>query len=475
MRRQPTLFFLLVAGFLVLGQTLVRGQSDATPPEEPAEMTEVVPPVEPIPTVGTSSAVVTEEGVSQEGNVSLDFRDADIQNVLRILSYKSGINIVTGPEVTGLVTIKLKDVPWQRALEVILETYGYAYEKRGNIILVTTIENLKKRREDAAVLSEQEPLVTQTFILNYAKSSTIVESVEKMVTERGSVNYDDRTNTIIVRDVPRNVELVAEVIAKLDSTTPQVLIEAKVIETTLNNTENLGIDWQTKFAVSGTKRPNSFPFSRTSKAKYLGTDFPAPDPEVTKDNDYFTYGTIDFNQLQATLEFLHTRSDTNILSAPKIVTLDNQPARIVVGTEYPIPEYTYNEEQATLQVSGFTWKDIGVIFEVTPHVNNAGYVTLELKPQISAVVGEVPFDNIDLPLVSKEEAFTTVMVKDGETLVIAGLIKDQVTDVKKKTPFIGDIPLLGLMFQKTEKEVIKTDLLIFLTPHVVTPEEPVEQ
>ena len=467
MRGIPTLGALLVVGIFTFGQTPVWGQQGAV------NATQMAPSDETAQTAGagTTSAMVTEEGVSQEGNVSLDFRDADIQNVLRILSYKSGVNIVTGPEVTGLVTIKLKDVPWQKALDVILETYGYAYEKRGNIILVTTVDNLKKRREDSAALSEQEPLVTQTFILNYAKASIVVESIGKMLTERGSVNYDERTNTVIVRDTPRNVELVEEVIGKLDTTTPQVLIEAKVIETTLDNTENLGVDWDTAFTVNGTKRPNSFPFSRTSRAKYLGANFPAPDPTTSKDNDYFTYGTLDFTQLQAALEFLRTRTDTNILSAPKIVTLDNQTARIVVGTEYPIPQYTFNQEQATLQVSGFTWKDIGVIFEVTPHVNNAGFITLELRPEISAIVGAIPFDNIDLPLVSKEQAFTSVMIKDGETLVIAGLIKDQVTDVKKKTPFLGDIPVFGLMFQKTNKAVVKTDLLIFLTPHVVTPTE----
>ena len=125
-----------------------------------------------------TAVVVKEEtavpGEVNDGGVSLDFRDADILNVLRILSYKSGVNIVTGPEVTGLVTIKLQDVPWEEALNVILQTYGYAYEQKGNIITVTTVENLKKRREDAMLLSEQEPLVTQTFILNYAKAADII-------------------------------------------------------------------------------------------------------------------------------------------------------------------------------------------------------------------------------------------------------------------------------------------------------------
>jgi type IV pilus assembly protein PilQ len=410
------------------------------------------------PTEATSE----EMAVSQSGNVSIDFRDADIQNVLRILSYKSGVNIVTGPEVTGLVTIKLKDVPWKRALEVILETYGYGYEHKDNIITVTTIESLKKRREDASILAEQEPLITQTFILNYAKASDVIASLDKIKTARGTVNYDERTNTLIVRDLSRNMDLIANVIVQLDRTTPQVLIEAKVVETTLDNAERLGIDWTTQITVSGAKRPTQFPFTAHSENKYLKTD-DFPGAESTD----FSLGTLNFQQMQAVLELLRNRTDTNILSNPRIVTLNNKPARIVVGREYPFPNYTYNDQQARYQVSGWEYKDIGVIFDVTPHVNHAGYVTLELRPQVTDILGFVTVENASVPQLSKEEAKTSVMIKDGETLVIAGLIKDQVTDSKKKMPFLGDIPLVGLLFQKSEKTVVKQDLLIFVTPHII--------
>lgn len=415
------------------------------------------------------SAPVPQENISvtQEGRVSLDFRDADIQNVLRILSYKSGVNIVAGPEVTGLVTIQLRDVPWKQALDVILQTYGYGYDQRGNIITVTTIDNLKKRREDAQMLSEQELLLTKTFPLNYAKAQSVIASVEKMVSPRGSVNYDERTNSLIVRDTSQNVELMEDVIGHLDSTTPQVLIEAKIVETTLTNQENLGIDWVTKATVTGAKRPTTFPFvGNHSNNSFVKTnDFPAAE------DTEFTFGTLNFVQVQAIFELLRSRTDTNILSNPRIVTLDNQVAQIVVGSQYPIPSYVYNEEQARLQVNGFEYKDIGVIFNVTPHVNNAGYVTVDIEPKITEILDFVTVENTSLPRLSNESAKTRVMVKDGETLVIAGLIKDKVTDIKKKTPFLGDIPILGLVFQKSEKTITKTDLLIFLTPHIITPDQ----
>ncbi|MCA9407046.1 MAG: secretin and TonB N-terminal domain-containing protein, partial [Candidatus Omnitrophica bacterium] len=167
---------------------------------------------------------------SDTGKVSLDFRDADIKNVLQILSFKSGVNIVASPEVTGTISIQLNDVPWQQALDVILKTYGYASEREGNVIVVTTIENMKKRREDAMLLAEQEPLVTQTFTINFGKASEIIESIDKMRSERGSINYDERTNMLIVTDISKNINLMSGVIEQLDTTTPQVLIESKIVE-----------------------------------------------------------------------------------------------------------------------------------------------------------------------------------------------------------------------------------------------------
>jgi len=401
--------------------------------------------------------------VTQEGNVSFDFRDADIRNVFRILSFKSGVNIVAGPEVTGAVTMKLDDVPWKQALEVILETYGYAYEKKGSIISVTTIEILKQRRENAMLLAEQEVLETEVFVLSFAKASEVVASIGKMKSERGSVNYDERTNSVIVTDISGRVELMGGIIETLDATTPQVLIEAKIIETNLDESENLGIDWTTKATLSGASRDISFPFKRGGTDNRFGGSITAADP------DEVVYGTLGFNEYQAVLEILKSRTDTNILSNPKIVTLDNRPATIRVGTKHPIPEFGANSETGSLQTTGIKYENIGVNFTVTPHVNNDQYVTLDLAPEVSEVTGTRSFQNIDVPLISTEEVTTSVMVKDRDTLVIAGLITDKLVDVKKKLPILGDIPLLGLIFHKTTKTITKTDLIIFITPHIITP------
>lgn len=409
-----------------------------------------------------SIAAPTNKGASDNTLVSLNFQDVDIRNVLKVLAYKSGTNVVTTPEVTGTVTIQLSDVPWKKALDVILSTYGYGYERQGNIITVMPIDALKKHREDSLALQEQEPLVTKTYLLSYAKAADIMDSINKIKSAKGSINFDARTNALIIREVQSNLELIDTVVKTLDSVTPQVLIEAKVVETVLGNTDKLGVDWTLQASANGSKRSIALPWEINSANNLL----PAP---ATLPTSTFTLGTLDASAVSAVFQILSSKSDTNILSNPKIITLDNQPAKIVVGTQYPIPNYTYNADQAKMQVSGWEYKDIGIIFEVTPHVNNPGMVTLELHPTITDITGSVTVENTSLPQLSVEETRTKVMIEDGQTLVIAGLIKDKTEVSKTKVPLLGDIPILGEAFKKSSKVKAKTELLVFLTPHIIIP------
>lgn len=408
-------------------------------------------------------AAVEEVVTTTPGNVTLDFREADIRNVLRILSYKSGVNIVPGPDVAGLITIQLTDVPWEKALDVILKTYGYGYERQGNIITVSTFEKLSDKRKIEKELAEQEPLVTEAFILNYAKAKEVMAALKEMLTPRGRINVDERTNTIIVTDSTSNMDRIRTIMPNLDSITPQVLIEAKVVEARIDNTDKLGIDWTIKATVSGSKQPMLWPFGKNTDTKYTPDAFPAAT------STEFKYGTLDATQLSAVLELLSSRTDTNILSNPRIVTLDNQPASITVGTKWPVANYTYNSDQAKWQVSGWQYLDFGILLKVTPHVNKEGFVTLDIAPEVSEQNGSVKFDTADVPILTTQETKTRVMIKDGETLIIAGLLKDKTTDTKKKIPILGDIPLIGLIFQKKETVIEKKDLLIFITPHIITP------
>jgi len=419
---------------------------------------------------------------SEAGLISLDFQDADIRNVLKVLAFKSGVNIVTAPDVTGVVSIELKDVPWQKALDVILSTYGYGFVRKDNIITVMTVEKLKKFREDSLSLESQEPLISKTFYLSFAKAEDTMKVINKLVSARGFINFDELTNAIIIRDLESNLELISGVIKSIDTVTPQVSIETKIVETDLSNSENLGIDWVNgvTVTVTGGQQPTIFPFAQSNKGvpflpsqtnfSNAGTPTSGSSSSSSGSSTGFVYGTINAQQLQATLQFLSTRTTTKILSNPRIVTLDNQKAKINVGEEYPEATYSFNSSTGQEQVTGFTTLPIGVNFEVTPHVNNAGLITLDVHPQISALLSTVPqVGGAALPETSNQEAETNVMVEDGKTLVIAGLITEQKIVTTTKLPVLGDIPWLGdLLFKNTNTTKTKKEVLIFLTPRIIT-------
>jgi len=435
------------------------------------------------------------------GNVTLDFKDADIRNVLRLISYKARVNIVATPEVIGNVTIRLFDVPWEKALNTIVTAYGYGYEwLNDKVIMVSTLEKLAEQRQAQEAAAANEPLDTRTFRLNYARSEDIMESIETLVSPRGKITLESRTNTLIVSETKSNLMRIAEIIKALDMRTPQVMIEAKIIETTLGDTENLGIDWTIEVALSGSARPTSFPFQTDA---YYGTGnkmFPyieSPDhmetTETTSQSDTgvvlsttttqevfnrlvrgfpqvaanaFTYGTLDFSQFQTVLEILKKRTDTKVLSNPRITTLNNQEAEILVGSIVPIPNYEYSKDTGTRVVSGYTDQKIGIGLTVTPNINEEDYVTLIVEPTIDQITGFTGPNN-ERPIISTRNAQTNVMIKDGQTLVIGGLIAEKKIEYEKKVPILGDIPIIKYLFSKKEDSINRTELLIFITPYIV--------
>jgi type IV pilus assembly protein PilQ len=436
------------------------------------------------PIVEDISQPTETEAVSASGNVTLVFKDADIRTVLHTLSYKSGVNIVASSDVEGTVSIRLVDVPWETALEVILKNHGLAAEKVGNIIRVITLANVA-----------EEELQNEVFVLNYAKAQEVATAIEATITERGRIKYDERTNTLIVTDIPTNLYKVRSVVSRLDKRTPQVSIEARLIETTLAKDENLGIDWTLEVTASGSKRPTTFPFEneRTPFAKkksggsiqdYLpiggdiGTgadDFSTPFgfPNVGGvATEAFAFGTLDFTQLSAVLEILNARTDTKIISKPTVTTLNNKEAKVHVGEDYYIPQYTINDQTGKWEVTGYSQRSIGVVLEVIPHINDTGDIVVDLKPEVSSFKGNQSMGgDIVLPIFSIRNAQAQIMVKNNQTIVMGGLMKETTTKYENKVPILGDIPLLGKLFTKTEDGVSTTDLLIFLTVRVIGDDE----
>ena len=401
------------------------------------------------------------------GNISVEFKDADINDVFRVLALKGNVNIVADPDVKGLVTVQITDVPWEKVLDVICRTYGYAYEREANIIRVTTLEK-----------QGEENLVTEVFPLSYAKSEDVVAAIAEMKSDRGKIKADTRSNLVIVTDIPTNIYKIGKVIERLDSKTPQVTIEAKVIETAISNTQDIGLKWNASYSAHMSARPTTFPWPSDNVGKTYNNYFPkgndlADFPSVTQPSfplattSDFTYGILDGTSFSLLMEAIQSKGNTKILSNPRITTLDNTEATIHVGTDWPIAEYEYKEESGRFVVSGWTYRKYGVLLNVKPTINPDGYITLKIKPEISDKVDEVTFEQSAVPVISTQTAEATVMVKDGDTLVIGGLLKDKTVTTRTKVPLLGDIPVLGLLFTHKSEEVIKNDLMIFITPHIV--------
>ena len=444
-----------------------------------------------------------EEKVSVEpGNVTVNFKGADIRTVLSYISEVSGIDIVAAPDVKGIIDLKLTNKPWKVALDIIVRNYGFAYEREGDIIRVVTLDKLK-----------QEEAVTQTFSLNYGKAKDVITSIKKMAGGKAKIKYDSRINTIIVTDIPTNVYKIGEIVQKLDRETDQVLIEARVIETVLGENEKLGIDWNINFTMSGAKVPITFPFNYFGAGTGLGflnqytplvqttpssqTDitgtttttttsaafpltsagtasyakgFPYVDITQAQFQNTFQFGTLDFSQFQAVLEFLEQRSNTDVVSNPRIATLDNTEASILVGQTLNMPKYERNSTTGKIEITGYEATDLGVKLKVTPHINEKSQIVVDIVPEINDLVR---YDTIDAtngivaPVLSSRQANTKIMINSGDTIFIGGLIKENLVDTKKPIPFIGDalgdVPFIGLLVSKKEKTKQKTELIFFVT------------
>ncbi len=419
---------------------------------------------------GASTETAQIPAPASNGLISVDFKDADVRQVLRIISLKSGVDIVAGTDVEGLVTIKLTNVPWEQALEIILRTYGFTYERKGNIVRVMTVEAL-----------EGEALSTEVFPLGYAKAKDVPDILKEMLSDRGRVKFDERTNTVIVTDIPTNLFQIKQVIERLDQRTPQVLIETKIVETKLDKDENLGIDWtpSTKATLKQTipDVQSSFPFKPNGSLGTLGRLFGAqraPGPTQTA----FTLGTLTTPDLNTTLNFLKTRTDTHIISNPNISVLNNQQANIHIGEEYPVPSYSIDPTTGKTTISGYSPKQTGTVLTVTPHVNPNKEIVVDLKPEIVTVGAPVSYSlggtsgSVEFPRFTAQTAQTQVRIQSGQTIAIGGLVKSSEGKVEAKIPILGDIPVVGMLFKNTHwysgtSDPVRQDVLIFLTVNLM--------
>ena len=420
----------------------------------------------------------------------LAFREVDIKDVLRQLAKQYNINIVFSEAVKGDVTVQLSNISLNEAMDAIITVNGFAYVRKDNVIKVMTAKE-----------AQQEGTMTKLFKLNNADAVSLQSSLKKVLSSEGTIEADKRSNSLIVTDMPSVIDKIEEMLPDLDRTIPQVLIETRFIETSLGTTEKLGIDWGTTITATGAARPTTVPFRPKGGEKWAKNIFPPIDTgsgsstsSSTAPSAYafpyagdiadkasdvmqgkFLFGTLDFSQLKAALDFLKTKTDAKLISSPRIVAMDNKKAEIDIGEKRPIPTFEYNSDTGTYAITGFDEKNEGVTLTVTPSISRTkdGYIIkLKLNPKVSSYVKSVPFSgqglSFDYPVLSERSVNTEVTVKDGQTIVIGGLITKQKTESVHKVPVLGDVPLLGQFFSHKEVDPnSRSELIIFVTARVL--------
>ena len=466
---------------------------------------------------------------TQPGKISLNIKDVDITEILKILALNFNLNIIVGKNVRGEVTFFLKNVDLMEVLEIILSANGLAYEKKGDIInVMTEVEyellygeksynkkevkviqlEFAKAAEVAKILTQIKsnigkiiadedsntmvlidapqsvkemvrvvknvdlPTTTKTFVLNYANAKELATKIEPSLSKNlGNLQIDERMNKIVVTDLPEKIDYITRVISDFDERDKVVLIEAKIIQVTLSKDIGYGINWNNVFAGIDT---------------IAKSDLTINLPGITAPTT-FTYvrahGATEYGDT-VILNLLDKLGKTNVLSTPRITVANKQEAKVLVGTKeaFVTTKRTWNaEEKETTYEDTVSFVDVGVSLSVTPTITDDGYVNIKIKPEVSSTPRTVELKNADgtvrssIPIVATSEAETQLLVKDGTTIILAGLMKDAQTDNTEKIPGLGDIPLLGRFFQSRGKESEKTELVIFLTPHIIKEGEDVSQ
>ncbi len=420
--------------------------------------------------------------------IDLDLKDADIHNVLRLLADVGQVNIVTADNVSGTVTIRMRNVPWDQALDVVLQSKNLGMVRQANMIRVAPLADLEKEREMQLARRQQEvklaPVETRLIPISYANADDLQERAKSMLSERGSIAVDARTNVLIVRDIAGNLNQIEELVRSLDTQTPQVLIEARIVEATSSYLRDVGIQWGGDATFSGATGnptglafPNSVglvggasdgqtptaglsPFANSVANPNFAVNLPAAVGTGRGGAIGLTFGSIDNNfNLALRLSAAEASGMLRILSSPRVLTLDHMQARIAQGTLIPFSQVSAQGVQTTFQ-------EAKLQLLVRPHVTADGSVSMHVKINRD----EPDFNQTSArgdPTILKREAETDLLVMDGHTAVIGGIYTRNTGRNLDQVPFFGDIPLLGLLFQRRRASDSRGELVIFITPRIV--------
>jgi type IV pilus assembly protein PilQ len=396
--------------------------------------------------------------------ISLDLKDADIKDVFRTISELTGLNIVIDPDVRGTVTVRLENVPWDQALELILKQNGLGYIIENNVMRIATIGKLQAEERDRAALdlARQTSLPTKTVTkkLSYAKAGATAGTVKRVMSPRGDIIVDERTNTLIIREIADFMPTVLQLIDSLDTPTPQVIIEARIVETTKTFGRSLGVNWGftgVADAAHGNTTnlvfPNNGTINGTVIQRPTGTTQPASSGLALRLGN-----VLDTFNLDIALNAAENEGLAKVISSPRVAAMTNTQASIQTGTQIPVQTTVNNTTtvsyiDATLQLS------------VTPQITAEGTVLMDVNIQKREPLAAIP-GTPNLPIAIRQ-ARTQIIVKDGGTAVIGGIFQMNNNDTYQNVPGLWKIPLIGNLFRSKITADNHEELIIFITPRIV--------
>ena len=433
-------------------------------------------------TAAAETSLLTSGNKFTGRKISLDLQDADIVNVMRLFAEVANLNVILAPDVKGKVTVRMVNVPWDQAMSIILKMNGLGYALEDHILRIASVGVLAKEDEDELRAKETkkkaEDLVTRIVPINYSTAATIEGTIKKSLSPRGETVTDARTNTLIVKDIERNVDEVVSLIKLLDKPIPQIMIEARIVEATVTFSSQIGVQWGGNFQASAsTGNPTGLVFPNTigvTGGPTMGTvpsgngnfivNMPAAAGATTGGGAIgFTFGSISKAlNLDLVLSALESTGEGKVISSPKVSALDNKEAKIEQGLSIPF---------STTSASGtqIQFIDAKLSLIVTPHATPDGKIFMKISATKNAPNTSVTGASGE-PSIQKNEATTEVLVADGETSVIGGILTTDNTVSYTKVPFFGDLPFIGFLFKTKTTSQNKDELLIFITPRIVRQE-----
>lgn len=412
--------------------------------------------------------------------LSLNFQDIEVRSVLQLIADFTELNLVASDTVRGRITLRLQNVPWDQALDLILKTKGLDKRKVGNVMLVAPADEIAAREklelESQKQVKELAPLRTEYLTVNYAKAADVAELVTSsgFLSDRGSISVDERTNVLLLQDTSANIDEVRFMLEQLDIPVQQVMIEARLVIARSDAAEELGVRWGLQridvhsdgngfygLSGNGPGLEENVESITNEGAFSIGDDSLAVDLGVISGQaSRIALGLFDDQGLiDLELSALESDGRADIVSTPKVLTADQQTAKIQSGTEIPYQEASSSGATST------SFKEAVLSLEVTPQITPDGRIIMDLKVNQDSV-SEITVTGV--PAIDTNEIETSVIVDNGQTVVLGGVFRSEDVEAVIKTPFLGDMPVIGRLFRKTINTSEKTELLVFITPRIVT-------